>query len=325
MRRQGMRLLATFVAALMCLGMFVAVSGVSVSRGDVGTVGVVRNGGPLDSRTIRQVILPGQGLTYIGLFSQAPHEYPASHVTLKYTVTSETTTHPQPAVDTITLPTKDGVQVGIDAAVFLRFVGESDIELLEKFDKSVGTRVFPTADGERLYPWEGGDGFGAMLDALFRPVLENDLRVEVGRFMCASLVASCALVRSTPGKETVAPGVNIAKIEQRVNGSLERDLHRALSQQYFWDIRFVVSRVTLPSDVQKAVDEAQMQFTSVNSARAKLRQARYLARANRLLGETYNKSAGLATIEAMKAIPKGSSVILSTGGKVPKVLAGPGG
>ena len=88
------------------------------------------------------------------------------------------------------LPTKDGVQVGIDAAVFFRYIGESDIATLELFDMSVGTRRFATTNGRRLYPWQGDDGFGAMLDSLFRPVLENDLRKEVGGLPCAALVSS---------------------------------------------------------------------------------------------------------------------------------------
>jgi regulator of protease activity HflC (stomatin/prohibitin superfamily) len=325
MRRRGLRRLATFVAALLCLALIVAVSGVRVARGSAGTVGVVRNGGPLDARTIRQIIMPGQSLTYTGLFSQSPHLYPASHVTLKYTVTSSRTARPQPAVDTIVLPTKDGVQVGIDAAVFFRFIGDSDIATLERFDMSVGTRRFGTTNGRRLYPWQGDDGFGAMLDSLFRPVLENDLRKEVGGLPCASLVSSCALVRSGVLKQAVAPSENIAGIEGRINDSLESDLEQALGHRFFLDIRFRVGRVTLPTNVQQAVDQAQAEFAAVNSAQAELRQARYLARRNRLLGDTYNRSPGLAAIEALKAIPQGSTVIMSPGGRAPTILAGAGG
>jgi regulator of protease activity HflC (stomatin/prohibitin superfamily) len=325
MRRRGLRQLATFVAALLCLALIVAVSGVRVARGSAGTVGVVRNGGPLDARTIRQIIMPGQSLTYTGMFSQSPHVYPAAHVTLKYTVTSARTARPQPAVDTIVLPTKDGVQVGIDAAVFFRFIGESDIATLELFDKSVGTRRFGTTNGRSLYPWQGDDGFGAMLDSHFRPVLENDLRKEVGALPCASLVSSCALVRSGAVKQAVVPSENIAGIEGRINDSLESDLAQALGHRYFMDIRFRVGRVTLPRNVQQAVDEAQAEFAAVNSAQAELRQARYLARRNRLLGDTYNRSPGLAAIEALKAIPHGSTVIMSPGGRAPTILAGAGG
>jgi regulator of protease activity HflC (stomatin/prohibitin superfamily) len=325
MRRRELRRLATFVAALLCLALIVAVSGVRVARGSAGTVGVVRNGGPLDARTIRQIIMPGQSLTYTGLFSQAPHVYPASHVTLKYTVASARTARPQPAVDTIVLPTKDGVQVGIDAAVFFRFIGESDLTTLELFDKSVGTRRFETSNDERLFPWQEDEGFGAMLDSLFRPVLENDLRKEVGALPCASLVSSCALVRGGVVRQAAVPSENISGIEARINDSLENDLAQALGHRFFMDIRFRVGRVTLPKNVQQAVDEAQAEFAAVNSAQAELRQARYLARRNRLLGDTYNRSPGLAAIEALKAIPHGSTVIMSPGGRAPTILAGTGG
>jgi len=325
MRSRGLRRLVTFVAAVLCLALVVAVSGVRVTRGHAGTVGVVRNGGPLDARTIRQVIMPGQSLTYIGMFSQSPHTYPASQVTLKYSVTSYKTKRPQPAVDTIVVPTKDGVQVGLDAAVFFRFVGESDIDTLQAFDKSVGTRRFATPDGRRLYPWQGDEGFGAMLDSLFRPVLENDLRKEVGQFPCATLVSSCSLVRQGAAKQVSAPGQSIAAIETRINDSLVSDLQEALGLRFFMDVQFRVARVTLPTNVQEAVDDAQAQFAAVNSAQAELRQARFTARRNRLLGATYNRSPGLAAIEALKAIPKGSTVFISPGGRAPSIIAGTGG
>jgi regulator of protease activity HflC (stomatin/prohibitin superfamily) len=328
MRRRSLRRFFTLVAALLCLALIVAVSGVRIARGSAGTVGVVRNGGPLDARTIRQIIMPGQSITYIGLFSQSPHVYPASHVTLKYTVTSAAASKPRPAVDSIVLPTEDGVQVGVDAAVFFRFVGESDLGLLRQFDKSFGTRQYATPTNRQLYPWTSDDGFDAMLDAVFRPVLENDLRKEIGGFPCAALVSSCALVRSGAAETGGGtPSASIAAIEQRIRASLEGDLATALGAPYFLDIRFRVGRVTLPNNVQKAVDEAQAQFTAVNTARAELEQAKYEAKRNRLLGRTYNKSSGLTTIEALKALPPGANVIFSTGGtgSTPPVILGPNG
>ena len=54
-------------------------------------------------------------------------------------------------VDVITVPTKDGVQVGLEATVFFRFVGETDPVTLSRFDQSVGTRKFETTDGRMLY------------------------------------------------------------------------------------------------------------------------------------------------------------------------------
>src|SRR5947199_186326 len=75
MRSRGSRRLATLLAALIGLGLIIGVSGARVARQPIGYVGVVRNGGPLDTRTIRQVLMPGQRLTWIGFFSEHPHEY----------------------------------------------------------------------------------------------------------------------------------------------------------------------------------------------------------------------------------------------------------
>jgi SPFH domain / Band 7 family len=324
MRMRPARRIGTLILACMVLALIAGVSGVKVARQQVGYVGVVRNGGPLDNRTIRQVLLPGQRLTWIGLFSSAPHEYPAANVNRTYTLTSAPARGGQSGVDVLTVPTKDGVQVGVDATVFMHFVGQSDIPLLERFDVSVGSRTFLTHDGRRLYPYQGDDGFNAMLDAVFRPVLDFDVRKEIGHFECAELVASCSLVSQGAGARPV-PLANADDIARRISTALERDLDRTIGHPYFRDIRVRIARVVLPAPVQTAIDHAQAQFASVNAARAELQQARYQAKKNRLLGATYNNSPALAAIDELKAIPKGSTVIVSAGGRSPTVLAGGAG
>src|SRR4051794_19086696 len=230
MRSRGSRRLATLLAALIGLGLIIGVSGARVARQPIGYVGVVRNGGPLDTRTIRQVLMPGQRLTWIGFFSEHPHEYPASNVNRTYNVTSDPQRGSRPGVDVVTVPTKDGVQIGIEATVFMRFVGERDLEVLKRFDISYGTRRFaPAAGGKSLYPWQEDEGFYAWLDNLFRPVLEYNLRRELGRYDCAQLVASCALVssgRSAIGSTTRPPVADSQALADRLSLTLENDLTR---------------------------------------------------------------------------------------------------
>jgi SPFH domain / Band 7 family len=330
MRKRGWRRLGTLVAALIGLALIVAVSGARFAREPVGYVGVVRNGGPLDNRTIRQVLMPGQRLTWIGFFSEAPHQYPAATVNRTYTVTSVPDRGNRPGVDVVTVPTRDGVQVGIEATVFMRFVGQRNLNALMRFDVSYGTRRFPTPSGDRhLYPWQGDDGFATWLDNLFRPVLDYDLRREIGRFDCAELVASCALVRSGRTSSLTSsaaprPAADAGAIANRISDALERDLRRTLGQPYLWNIRMRIARVTLPKGVQAAVDQAQAKYVEVNSAKAELRQAAYENRRNLLLGEAYNASPALANIDALKALPRQATVILSTSGKTPAILATPG-
>jgi len=318
--------MSTFVLALIGLALLVGVSGVRVARQEIGYVGVVRNGGPLDRRTLRQVLMPGQGLTWVGFFSMPPHQYPAATVNRTYRVTGDSKRGSRPGVDVITLPTKDGVQIGIEATVFLRFVGESNLDVLRKFEISYGSRKFPTPDGGALYPWEGDEGFYAWLDAYFRPVLDYNMRREVGTLQCAQLVPSCSLV--SRGSTLSGQPVRLANVEavsRRISVALEEDFTRTIGNPYIKDVRMRISRITLPKGVQVAIDDAQAQFAAVSVARAELRQAQYRAERNRLLGEEFNRSPGLVTVETMRAIPKGSTVIISTGGKTPTVLAGAGG
>jgi regulator of protease activity HflC (stomatin/prohibitin superfamily) len=328
MRKRSFRRMATLVAALVGLALIVGVSGVRVARQPVGYVGVVRNGGPLDKRNIREVLMPGQPLTWIGFFSESPHQYPASNVNRTYTLTSDPTRGSRPGVDVVTVPTKDGVEVGIEATVFIRFVGERDLKALERFDISYGARRFaPASGGKPLYPWQGDEGFYAWLDNLFRPVLEYNLRREFGRLECAELVASCSLVSSGKASRSSTrplPVADAQAVARRISAALERDFTRTVGQAYLWNIRMRIARLTLPTGVQAAVDDAQAKYVQVNAARAEVTQARYQNQRNRLLGEAYNTSPGLANIDALKALPKQATVILSTNGQTPAILATPG-
>src|SRR3954468_11998079 len=158
---------ATLMVAVMGLLVLFGVSSVKFERQRLGYVGVVRNGGPLDNRQVRQGLLPRPRGTFPGLFSQSPHDYPSVRALRSYTITADARRGNRPGVDVVSVPTHDGVQVGIEGTVYLRFVGEADENVLRRFDATVGTRRFPLPSGPPLYPWQGNDGFAAMLDAIF--------------------------------------------------------------------------------------------------------------------------------------------------------------
>ncbi|MFL5896333.1 MAG: SPFH domain-containing protein [Thermoleophilaceae bacterium] len=327
----GKRALTLAGAAIVVL-LIVAVSGARVVRQDIGHVGVVHNGGPFDKRNIRQIVAPGAGLTWTGWFSQSPREYPASQVERTYTVTADAARGSRKEADVVTVPTKDGVQVGLEATLFYHFIGERDHAALRSFDRSFGTRRYGAQgrhDGRALYPWEGEEGWDGMFETVFRPVLENDMRREIGSFDCAALITSCKLIRRAIGSGK-DPGANIATIEHAINASLDRELTSTLGKHYFFGLRFRIAKVSLPGNVQTAIDQAQASYAEVSSAKARARQATYESRRNEQLAKTYNASPALANIEALKtlkSIPKGSTVILSGGsGKNggPQVLAGAG-
>ena len=312
MEERTARRLATGILALIGLLLLIGISGLKFVRQPLGYVGVVRNGGPLDDRKVRQILQPGEKLTFTGLFSQAPHNYPSVRSLRTYTVTSDAARGSRPGVDVVSVPTSDGVQVGLEATVFMRFVGESDPEVLKRFDGSVGTRKFTLPSGKELYAWQGRDGFAAMLDSVFRPILDNALRREVGDFDCAQIVASCALVR--PSKHAQLDSTSaIRAIEGRIDRTLSEDLMSTIGQPYFPYLRFRLVKVTLPEPVQKAIDEAQAEYANISRDKARVRQARYQARRTRMLGQSYDENPALATIDAVRAAPAGSTVIVNAG------------
>jgi regulator of protease activity HflC (stomatin/prohibitin superfamily) len=265
-------------------------------------------------------------VTWTGLFSQKPREYPAGKVVMTYTVTSDARRGDRREVDVVNVPTHDGVKVGLEATVFFKFVGEADLSLLRRFDQTLGMRRYPVVGSNALlYPWNGDDGFGAMLDSVFRPILDNDLRSEVGAFACAQLVASCTLVRRVidPAKDRRNANRNIETVEGSLATSLRADLGATLGGDFFRDIRVRISRVTLPDRVQGAVDDVQAQYVAVNGAKAQVQKAEYDARRNELLADSYNHSPALARIEEIRAAPKGSTIVLSgAGDKAPGINVG---
>src|SRR4051812_31435564 len=320
--RRGVRIAVTAALGIAGLSILLFIAGARLVRQDIGHVGVIRNGGPLDGRSIRQIVLPGSGLTWAGWFSQKPHEYPARSVVLLYTVTSDANRGHRAGIDVVTVPTRDGVQVGLEGTVYYHFSGEQDLTALRQFDKTFGTRQY-SVGGKALRPYEGEDGFQTMVENVFRPALDNDLRREIGAFQCAEVVTACKLVRrvSSPraGSE---PSGNMALIQARVNRSLEDDLADALGGRYFVDVHFRLERVTLPHNVQTAVTAAQAGNAKVHVAKAKLREGRYEARRNELLGRSYNRSPGLANVNAVRAAPRQSTVIINTGRKPQPLLLG---
>ena len=311
--------------AVVVILIVVAIGGCStLARVDAGHVGVVRNGGPLDNKDIRQILQPGSAVTYTGVFSEDPHEYPAATVQRFYQITSDQGRGEREGVDVVQVPTADGVSVGLEATIYFNFVGEANQDLLKRFDTNIGLRTFPVAStGERLHAYEGDQGFASMLDTVLRPVIDNDLRQEIGSFRCAELVSSCALIQqgqeaSESGEARTTPdgratNANLQAVQEKINRSLAEDIRRTFGADYFTNIRFNLSRVTLPSNVQRAIDEAQSAFAEVSKARARVRQAEFQNRANRQLARTYEQSPGLAQIEAIKNIPPGSEVIFNIG------------
>ena len=299
--------LGSVVLIVTLIGLF---SGFDKTQG--GEVGVVRNGGWFDNNRIRQVIQPGSALTWTGFWSTT-HMYPAQQ--RFYTITSDVKRGERTGVDVVHTPSSDGVDLGIEGTIY--FTLNLDAQSLKDFDNKFGTRRFQGLDGTMRYAHDGDEGWSTFLDAVVRPVIDNDLRIQINNFRCAELVSSCALVQNTVAgttapRPTTVPAnggqsnnTNIAKVQDAVNTSLPKDLREMLGGDFFQGIRFNLVRVTLPANVQDAVNKAQAAYAAVSEAQARVAQAAADAQANKKRQEGYNACPACAQIDIIKALPPG--------------------
>ena len=299
----GPLLVAAGVAVIVGLVVLIGVlSGFDKTSG--GEVAVVRNGGPFDDHKVRQVIDPASSLTWRGFWSSS-HKYPAQQ--RFYTITSSAKGGDRPGVDVVHTPTSDGVDVGIEGTLY--FTLNLDHKTLGQFDNKFGTRKFRGLDGLARNAYDGDDGWSAFLDQIVRPVIDNDLRQQINSFGCAELVSSCALVQNRGSQQKVSANGgksnngNIAQVQQSINTSLEQDLKQTLGGDYLVNIRFNLVRITLPVEVQDAVDKAQAAFAQVTQAQARVQSARADAQANRERQRGYRDCPACAQIDTLKAIP----------------------
>lgn len=297
--------LAATAVVISLIGVF---SGFDKTTG--GEVGVVRNGGMFDNNKVRQVIQPASSLTWTGFWSTT-HKYPAQQ--RHYTITADTGRGDRTGVDVLRVPSSDGVDMGIEGTIY--FTLNLDNAALKKFDDKFGTRQFRGVDGQLRDAWDGDDGWSTFLDAVVRPVIDNDMRIQVGGFRCVELLSSCALVQNQAGAAAPvaadagkANNTNVARVQDAVNTSLKTDLTGKLGGEFFENIQFNLSRVTLPANVQASVDKAQANFADITGAQAKVAVAQAEADANKKRQEGYASCPACAQIDITRAIPPNVSV-----------------
>lgn len=308
----------------------------SINRTGPTTVEVVRNGGMFDNRDIREVRPPSQSVKISGLYSEG-RDYIAGNENRYYKVSSDPSLGQQSGADFIQIPTKDGVNVEVDGQITFRtdFTNEAGeitpcnaaVEcsgydaLVEKFDTAYGNRNFTSKDGHNHKVWEGNNGWNAFLDSIFRPVVENAFREQIGAVNCSDLVSSCALVQSSvAGQEANAVQftpkdnqANFEHIQENVQTKIEAGVREALGAEYLTGFKVQLTKVTLPKTVQAAIDDAQSNFAQIAEARARKEQAQYQAEANEILAKSLQSSGELVFLKAAEALSKNSNATIILG------------
>ena len=310
-------------APLIALGSILAIVGVifagiayvnSLNKADGGQVIVVRNGGLFDDNQFREIVTTADGLTSTGWWSQI-HRYPTTQRYFKVGPGGDSN-------EQINVPTKDGVQVGIEGTFYFEL--NQDPAVLQAFDDAYGTRTFPNAQGEQVSAWDvGEDGWSAFLNATMGNLVQNVLRQEIGKVTCPELVASCILAQNAPSgnQATVvqvdpnAPDLGnntLTTIQDGVNKTFAIDVEKQLGLPLFTNISFAASKVTLPDNVQNAINVAQQSVADANgrvaSAQAGQAEATALAAQNAAKQQGYDACPACAEIDRLKALPQGITV-----------------
>jgi SPFH domain / Band 7 family len=305
-RRRGIRVLIALVAALVVVlaGVVPGIALLSgLTKADGGHVVVVRNGGPFDDNSIRQVIQPNSGLISTGLFS-AKHAYPSTQRNFKVSGATNADSN-----EVINVPTKDGVLVGVEGTFYFD-VNFTDPAVMRAFDDKYGTRTYPVAGGSATYAWDGDAGWSAFLSFTLGNLVQNVLRQEIGDVECADLVASCSLAANNSAQAAAKPGATsgnetINQVQQAVNDGFTKDVDDVLGVPILIHPRFVLSKVDLPANVQDAINKAQAAFAGVTESQAALQKAQIDAQANAARQSGYNSCPTCAQIDILKALPPG--------------------
>ena len=308
-RPRGLRVLGALVVALVVVVAGV-VPGIAFAAGftkaDGGHVIVVRNGGPFDDNSIRQVIQPNSGITSTGLFSSA-HPYPSTQRNFKVSGSKNADSN-----EVINVPTKDGVLVGVEGTFYFD-VNYTDEKTLRAFDDKYGTRTYPDTHGDATYAWEDEAGWSAFLSFTLGNLVQNVLRQEIGNVECADLVASCSLAANSSAQAAAAavvdPNANgnqtINQVQSAVNDGFTKDVDDVLGVPILIHPRFVLSKVDLPANVQEAINKAQAAFAGVTESQAALQRAQIDAQADAARQNGYNGCPTCAQIDVLKALPQG--------------------
>lgn len=297
---------------------------------DGGHITVVRNGGLFDDTSINKVLQPNSGLTYEGLWS-TEHPYPVGQRNFVVSGAPGADSNEQ-----INVQTKDGVLVGIEGTFFFQL--NTDETILRKFDDKFGTRTYDIGGGNSDFAWKSDAGWKAFLNFTIGNLVQNSLREAIGNVTCPDLVPSCVLATQQAQNGSGKPPViddgkgnqTITIVQTAVTDALQRDIKNNLGDDYFINVNFVMSKPTLPGNIQDAINATQAAFTASGAATAKAQAdtidantrktvAQINADANAITQQGYSNCPVCAQIDLTKALPQGLTTYIP-GGSIPLSL-----
>jgi hypothetical protein len=327
-------LIVLFITAIGFLGSFHGT--------DPGSVCAIKEGGPFDGRSIKNVRQGGEGVSNIGIWN---HQlcFPANQ--RNYIVSSDPTAGDTKTVDFVEVQTKDAQTVRVNGQAL--FTLNTNPAVIKEFYRRFGTRTF---DGHR--PYDGGAGWDAFLKIQFRPILDNALRESIGGFNCTELNNSCQYVtqaqQAVRGKvKQVDTGQNLNQAQTQIETALKRDLDSTLGTirsggrnlSFFEGLHWRFSgsgnggAIAFTPKIQNEIQTAQAKQTQVAQARldaqgrvqrakGDTQVAQQQAEQIRLKARAYRDNPQQAEIDKLKALcgSNGCSNLQVLGGSATKLL-----
>jgi hypothetical protein len=262
-----------------------------------GQVAIVRNGGPFDDNKIQKILDPSSSRTWIGFGSEV-HRYPVEQRV--FIITTDPKRASSLGVDTLTISSNDGVNMGIEGAMYYSL--NPDHATLREFDEKFGPHRFLGPDGGRRYPYAGEDGWRDFFGQMIRPIVDNSLRTQISGFRCEDLVPACAFLDSDPTRPKALitsedSKANFVKIQEAIDNSLSQDLVETLGKPYLINFHFNLTRITLPAAVQDGIDKAQAKLAEVYGTLADVRKAKSDAAVDKARQDGYKACPTCAELE----------------------------
>ena len=283
-------------------------------------ISVIRNGGPFDNHNIREVVVPGSGMSWVGMFSDV-RSYPDRTIQRFYTISHEEGEGFAP----VSVPTKDGVKVAVEGTLYFNTVFDGSAEGQEAaadFDSQFGTRTFAqVGGGDPKHPYDGDDGWLAFLNAIVKPVVDSELRAAIGTFNCSQLIASCSLAANVSRAEDADnTALNLERVQDDLNTRLARAIDQTLGREYLDNYQFRLAAITPPEAVQTSIDRVQAARAQVSEAQAQVQRARLEAEANRERAAVYRDCPACAAIDQLreaKNLPAGTNIYIGIDPVIP--------
>jgi regulator of protease activity HflC (stomatin/prohibitin superfamily) len=214
-------------------------------------IGVHYSGGPIQGSHFVELVAPGTGSRYYGQFE---HVYLLPATQRNYIVSRHADIgdrHKADEVIGVSAP-PNSVQISFEAAAYFKL--NTEPQAVKKFFNDICLR-------NKCWELDTGGGWDKMLDQFLRPVLENAVRREAGKY-------DKDQIRSDP---TV-----LVKMQTAIGANLRTELKEVIGGEYFCgpdatpgnctNITFILKDPLLPEAVEKAYGDTAAAAQRVNAA-----------------------------------------------------------